>query len=215
VVLVSIPWGRFNQPSWVDRRQKVSPSRAAAGKPLRSVYSATKAALHGMTRTMALELGQHGITVDAIGLGSIATDLFTRPKRPAVGRLVVHKIHAPALVYGRRHRRRPTMQTEALTPSDPHSHLQALEPVESVHALQIDRPSLAPQQHVSAAIAKPRAAQGDVGNAHSQRALISCCAAPVPTRPADPTQPTRSRRAHLEPFVDPSSDLSAPRRLQI
>ena len=66
-------------------------SRAALGKSLRIVYSATKAALHGMTRTMALELGQHGITVNAVGPGPIATDLFTRvnpPDAPATKRII-------------------------------------------------------------------------------------------------------------------------------
>ncbi len=53
-------------------------SRAALGKELRTVYSATKAGLHGMTRTWALELAAHGITVNAIGPGPIATELFRR-----------------------------------------------------------------------------------------------------------------------------------------
>jgi 3-oxoacyl-[acyl-carrier protein] reductase len=53
-------------------------SRAALGKELRTVYSATKAGLHGMTRTWALELAAEGITVNAIGPGPIATALFHR-----------------------------------------------------------------------------------------------------------------------------------------
>lgn len=51
-------------------------SRAALGKPERVVYSATKAGLIGMTRTLAMELGGDGITVNAIGPGPIATELF-------------------------------------------------------------------------------------------------------------------------------------------
>ena len=51
-------------------------SRAALGKPERIVYSATKAGLIGMTRTLAMELGRDKITVNAIGPGPIATDLF-------------------------------------------------------------------------------------------------------------------------------------------
>ncbi len=51
-------------------------SRAALGKELRTVYSATKAGLHGVTRTWALELAAHGITVNAVGPGPIGTELF-------------------------------------------------------------------------------------------------------------------------------------------
>ncbi|MFA7669021.1 MAG: SDR family oxidoreductase [Burkholderiaceae bacterium] len=51
-------------------------SRAALGKPERVVYSATKAGLVGMTRTLAMELGSDNITVNAIGPGPIATELF-------------------------------------------------------------------------------------------------------------------------------------------
>ena len=53
-------------------------SRAALGKPERVVYSATKAGLIGMTRTLAMELGGDGITVNAVAPGPIATELFRR-----------------------------------------------------------------------------------------------------------------------------------------
>ncbi|MGN6579076.1 MAG: SDR family oxidoreductase [Bordetella sp.] len=53
-------------------------SRAALGKPERVVYSATKAGLIGMTRTLAMELGGDGITVNAIAPGPIATELFMK-----------------------------------------------------------------------------------------------------------------------------------------
>jgi NAD(P)-dependent dehydrogenase (short-subunit alcohol dehydrogenase family) len=51
-------------------------SRASLGKYARTVYSATKAGLIGMTRTWALELAPFNITVNYIGPGLIATDLF-------------------------------------------------------------------------------------------------------------------------------------------
>lgn len=51
-------------------------SRAALGKELRTAYAAAKAGLIGLTRVWALELGPRGITVNAIGPGPIATDLF-------------------------------------------------------------------------------------------------------------------------------------------
>jgi NAD(P)-dependent dehydrogenase (short-subunit alcohol dehydrogenase family) len=53
-------------------------SRAALGKELRTAYAAAKAGLIGMTRVWALELGPSGITVNAIGPGPIATDLFMK-----------------------------------------------------------------------------------------------------------------------------------------
>ena len=53
-------------------------SRAALGKAERIAYAASKAALHGFTRTLALELGADGITANAIGPGPIATELFER-----------------------------------------------------------------------------------------------------------------------------------------
>lgn len=51
-------------------------SRAALGKTERIAYSAVKAGLVGMTRTMAMELGADGITVNAVAPGPIATELF-------------------------------------------------------------------------------------------------------------------------------------------
>ncbi len=51
-------------------------SRASLGKEVRTVYSATKAALIGLTRTWALELAQYNINVNAIGPGPIATAMF-------------------------------------------------------------------------------------------------------------------------------------------
>lgn len=52
-------------------------SRAALGAVTRSVYSATKAGILGLTRTWALELAQHKITVNAVAPGPIGgTDMF-------------------------------------------------------------------------------------------------------------------------------------------
>src|SRR5690606_10468455 len=51
-------------------------SRAALGKPARTLYSTTKAGITGMTRTWALELAADHITVNAIAPGPIATEFF-------------------------------------------------------------------------------------------------------------------------------------------
>lgn len=58
-------------------------SRAALGKVGRTVYSATKAGIVGMTRTWALELAKYGVTVNAIAPGAIATELFLAANPPA------------------------------------------------------------------------------------------------------------------------------------
>ena len=77
-------------------------SRAALGKPERVVYSATKAGLIGMTRTLAMELGGDGITVNAIGPGPIATDLFAKSNpegapqtRRIIDSIVVKRLGTP------------------------------------------------------------------------------------------------------------------------
>ncbi|WP_347754696.1 SDR family oxidoreductase [Agrococcus sp. ProA11] len=51
-------------------------SRAALGKPGRGAYGGSKAGLIGITRTWALELGRHGITVNAVSPGPIRTAMF-------------------------------------------------------------------------------------------------------------------------------------------
>jgi 3-oxoacyl-[acyl-carrier protein] reductase len=51
-------------------------SRASMGMPTRSAYAATKAGVHGMARTWALELASAGITVNVVAPGPILTDNF-------------------------------------------------------------------------------------------------------------------------------------------
>jgi NAD(P)-dependent dehydrogenase (short-subunit alcohol dehydrogenase family) len=57
-------------------------SRAALGKELRTGYAASKAGLLGLTKTLALELARDHITVNAIGPGPIATELFNIANPP-------------------------------------------------------------------------------------------------------------------------------------
>lgn len=57
-------------------------SRVTKGKELRTLYSATKGAAQSMARTWALELGVHGITVNCVAPGPIATDAFWRNNPP-------------------------------------------------------------------------------------------------------------------------------------
>ncbi|WP_296581820.1 SDR family oxidoreductase [Xanthobacter sp.] len=57
-------------------------SRAALGKINRTAYSAAKAGIIGMSRTWALELAEHGITVNVIAPGPVATELFHSASPP-------------------------------------------------------------------------------------------------------------------------------------
>ena len=51
-------------------------SRAALGHVNQTVYSASKAALIGLTKTWAAEFAGHGITCNAVGPGPVDTDMF-------------------------------------------------------------------------------------------------------------------------------------------
>ncbi|VVE23076.1 SDR family oxidoreductase [Pandoraea anhela] len=57
-------------------------SGAMLGKPGRTGYAASKAAIVGMTRTLAIELGQHGITVNCVAPGQILTTLWAANNQP-------------------------------------------------------------------------------------------------------------------------------------
>lgn len=64
-------------------------SRNVFGKKGRTSYSGTKSALVGFTRTWALELGDAGITVNAVAPGPVTTEMFRKNNSPeAIERLV-------------------------------------------------------------------------------------------------------------------------------
>ena len=88
-------------------------SRSVRGKELRTNYAATKAALIGLTRTWALELGGDGITVNCICPGPTATALYVEanppdsPPHQGRARCDPGRPHRHARGHGPRHRLLP------------------------------------------------------------------------------------------------------------
>lgn len=86
-------------------------SRAAQGKAGRTGYSASKAAVIGLTRTWALELARDGITVNCVAPGPVRTEMWDANNPPdspatratvasiAVGRLGEPEDVADAVAY--------------------------------------------------------------------------------------------------------------------
>lgn len=57
-------------------------SRSALGRAGMGLYAATKAAVNGLTKSWALELAPHGVTMNAVGPGVVATGLLERTHPP-------------------------------------------------------------------------------------------------------------------------------------
>jgi 3-oxoacyl-[acyl-carrier protein] reductase len=72
---------------------------AATGYSGLSVYSATKASLIGFTRSLAREVGQLGITVNAVSPGFVATEMthdLTDSQRAQIARRsALHRMPEP------------------------------------------------------------------------------------------------------------------------
>ncbi len=61
-------------------------SRSLLGRVEGSVYAGAKAALVGFTRSWALELAQHGVTVNCVAPGPVATEMFDLNNPPGGAR---------------------------------------------------------------------------------------------------------------------------------
>lgn len=65
--------------------------------PQRTAYCASKAGLHAMTKVWALELGEHGITVNAIAAGPLLTEI----NRPVLDDAAANRFFLDRLPIGR------------------------------------------------------------------------------------------------------------------
>ena len=67
----------------------------AVARPTIPAYVASKAGLMGLTRALAVELGPHGVTANAIGPGYVATEMNTvLVEDPAFNQMVIDKTPA-------------------------------------------------------------------------------------------------------------------------
>jgi NAD(P)-dependent dehydrogenase (short-subunit alcohol dehydrogenase family) len=71
-------------PSMVERGSgvilSISSGSAVVGTPRRAAYAATKGAIDAATRSLAIELGPHGIRVNSVAPGVVDTEMWARNK---------------------------------------------------------------------------------------------------------------------------------------
>ncbi len=69
-------------PSMIERGGgtiiSVSSVAAVTGTPRRAAYAATKGAIDAATRSLAMELGRHGIRVNSVAPGAVDTEMWAR-----------------------------------------------------------------------------------------------------------------------------------------
>ncbi len=71
-------------PSMIERGRgaivSLSSVSGVVGTPRRAAYAATKGAIDAMTRSLAMELGPHGIRVNSVAPGVVDTEMWARNK---------------------------------------------------------------------------------------------------------------------------------------
>ena len=65
---------------------------SVVAKERRLAYAASKSAMNGVTRTLAIELGEHGILVNAIAPGYVNTELTSQNNSPEQIQLISNNI---------------------------------------------------------------------------------------------------------------------------
>ncbi|WP_369188266.1 SDR family NAD(P)-dependent oxidoreductase [Streptomyces sp. R08] len=92
--MVEAGWGRI---------VNISSSSAQSGQPFMTHYVASKSAVNGLTKALALELGPQGITVNAVPPGFIDTPMLRRSeeRRLLGGTVDEHIQHTPVRRVGR------------------------------------------------------------------------------------------------------------------
>ncbi len=94
--MMSANWGRV---------VNISSSSTHSGQPFMSAYVAAKSGLNGLTKSLALELGPYGITVNAVPPGFIDTPMLRRSEEKGllggtidehIGRTPVRRVGRPA-----------------------------------------------------------------------------------------------------------------------
>jgi NAD(P)-dependent dehydrogenase (short-subunit alcohol dehydrogenase family) len=78
----------------------ITASTSALGSPGNASYASTKAAVVAMTRSLAVEFGRYGITVNAVGPGMIETPMTAgvspEIKQRWIARTAVGRLGEPA-----------------------------------------------------------------------------------------------------------------------
>ena len=92
--MVDAGWGRI---------VNISSSSTHSGQPFMSAYVAAKSAVNGLTKSLALEYGPHGITVNAVPPGFVDTPMLRRAEEKGHlgGTIEEHIMRTPVRRVGR------------------------------------------------------------------------------------------------------------------